>query len=80
MSTRKGRRDLRSQFGTRIKGLRLAGKFTQEQLAEKVGISVDFLSLIERGLNAPSFDNIESLARALKRPVFDLFHFDEGDQ
>jgi Helix-turn-helix len=34
-------------------------KLTQEQFAEHVGVSVDFLSLIERGINAPSFETIE---------------------
>jgi transcriptional regulator with XRE-family HTH domain len=32
---------------------------TQEQFAEALGISVDFLSLVERGINAPSFDTLE---------------------
>jgi hypothetical protein len=40
-----------------------------------VGISVDFLSLIERGINAPSFETIEQMARRLKMPVKALFDF-----
>jgi len=34
---------------------------TQEQFAELVGVSVDFLSLIERGINAPSFEVLERM-------------------
>lgn len=46
---------------------------TQEKLAFAAGISVDFLSLIERGINSPSFDTIEKISSALKVEVKDLF-------
>ncbi len=39
-------------------------------------ISVDFLSLIERGRNAPSFETIERIAKRLRVPVADLFTFE----
>jgi len=39
---------------------------TQEQLAEKAGVSADFISLIERGYRAPSFETIQMLAKALQ--------------
>jgi transcriptional regulator with XRE-family HTH domain len=48
---------------------------TQEEFAEFVGISVDFLSLIERGKNAPSFEVIEKIAAQLRVPVHALFTF-----
>ena len=80
MTARKSRRSLRAQFGTRIRTLRRSANLTQERLAERAKISVDFLSLIERGRNAPSFENIENLARALGRPVADLFTFEESDR
>lgn len=41
-----------------------------------IGMSVDFLSLIERGRNAPSFEKIERMAAALRVPVAYLFTFD----
>ena len=41
-----------------------------------IGMSVDFLSLIERGRNAPSFEKLERMAAALKVPVTYLFTFD----
>jgi len=44
-----------------------------------VGISVDFLSLIERGVNAPSFETIEQIAKKLRVPVKALFDFPELD-
>lgn len=48
---------------------------SQEKFAEFVGISVDFLSLIERGRNAPSFETIEHIAKKLRVPVMVLFDF-----
>jgi transcriptional regulator with XRE-family HTH domain len=49
---------------------------TQEQFAETLDISVDFLSLIERGRNAPSFETLDKIARRLKVSVADLFVFE----
>jgi transcriptional regulator with XRE-family HTH domain len=66
---------LRKDFGKRLRTIRLERKLTQEQFAEKMGISVDFLSLIERGINAPSFETIEQIAKRLRLPVKALFDF-----
>jgi len=37
---------------------------------------LDFLSLIERGINAPSFETIEHIAKRLRVPVIALFDFE----
>ena len=66
---------LKTQFGKRLRDLRRQKNMTQEQLAEKALISVDFLSLIERGINAPSFDTLEKLAIALDVRVKRFFEF-----
>lgn len=71
---------LRVQFGQKLRELRKSAGLTQEEMAEKSAISVDFLSLIERGRNSPSFDNLEGMARALRLSVADLFTFEEEDQ
>jgi transcriptional regulator with XRE-family HTH domain len=68
---------LREKFGLRVRSLRSELGLTQEQLAERAGISVDFLSLIERGKNSPSFDNLDELADALSVTVSHLFSFTE---
>jgi transcriptional regulator with XRE-family HTH domain len=70
---------LRKDFGKRIRALRLKAKLTQEQLAELADISVDFLSMVERGINAPSFDTLEKIANALHVPVRELFLFENDD-
>ncbi len=64
---------LRIQFGRRLRHLRRQKDLTQEQLAEAAGISVDMLSNIERGVNAPSFETLEKLAAALEVHVKALF-------
>lgn len=48
---------------------------SQERFAETIGISVDFLSLIERGRNAPSFETLDRIAKRLKVDVAELFTF-----
>jgi transcriptional regulator with XRE-family HTH domain len=68
---------LRLQFGRRLRQLRRQKDMTQEQLAEAVGVSVEFLSNLERGINAPSFETLEKLAQALSVPVMELFRFSD---
>jgi transcriptional regulator with XRE-family HTH domain len=71
---------LRKEFGYRLRTIRLERKLSQENFAEFVGISVDFLNLIERGVNAPSFGTIEEMARKLRVPVMELFDFRGQDR
>jgi transcriptional regulator with XRE-family HTH domain len=59
-----------------LRELRAQREMTQERFAETLNISVDFLSLIERGISAPSFETLERIAKRLKIPVADLFTFD----
>ena len=70
---------LKVQFGQKLRDLRKKRGITQEQLAEAALISVDFLSLVERGINAPSFETLEKLACALDVPVKELFNFDSSE-
>jgi transcriptional regulator with XRE-family HTH domain len=50
---------------------------TQEQLAEMIGRSTNFVSTMEHGQTAPSFETLERLAKAFQMEVIDLFRFDE---
>ena len=65
------------QLGRRIAELRKAKGFTQEALAEKTGYSVEFISLVERGINAPSVAGCAAVAKALGVTVAELFTFRE---
>jgi len=67
---------LRKKFGQHLRQIRLSRRVSQEKFAEALDISVDFLSLIERGRNAPSFETLEKTAKRLRLSVCDLFTFD----
>lgn len=66
---------LKERFGQRLRDIRQERRMTQEQFAELLGISVDFLSLIERGNNAPSFEMLDVFSVQLGIPVAALFTF-----
>ena len=68
---------LQRKLGQRIAELRRLRKLTQEQLAEAVGCSVEFISLVERGVNAPSVAGLEKFAKVLKVEVGELFTFEK---
>jgi len=67
---------LQKKLGQRIADLRKDRQLTQVQLAKGVGCSVEFISLVERGVNAPSIARLEDYAKALTVEVVDLFTFD----
>jgi transcriptional regulator with XRE-family HTH domain len=60
----------------RLRQIRLSRRLTQEQFAEVLNISVDFLSLMERDRNAPSFETLDRISKRLRMPVIELFTFD----
>jgi transcriptional regulator with XRE-family HTH domain len=69
--------DLPKRLGNRIRHLRNRAGITQAQLAERVDISPEFMSRLERGLKAPSLDTAQKMANALGATLSELFHFDE---
>lgn len=48
-----------------LKRARLARKLSQESLAAKAGISVSYISMLEREQRSPPLDTLEQLAAAL---------------
>jgi len=71
---------LRQKFGRHLREIRAQRRMTQEQFAETLDMSVDFLSLIERGRNAPSFETLDKIAKRLRVSVADLFSFTSGSR
>lgn len=67
--------ELAKELGNRIKEIRKAAKLTQERLAEKAGLSVEYISRIERGLAQPSFKTIDLLADVLNVTAKDFWDF-----
>ena len=70
--------DLAKQLGRRIHLFRKQNGLTQAALAEKVKISNEFMSGIERGAKLPSLSTLEKLAGALRVSLKDLFNFDQS--
>lgn len=69
---------LRQRFGERLRDIRIAKRMVQEEFAEFVGVSPDFISSIERGISAPSFETLEVVASRLELTVSELFDFSGG--
>jgi transcriptional regulator with XRE-family HTH domain len=63
-------------FGARLKSLRENKGWTQEYLAEKMDISTNYLSSIERGKENPTFDMLIKFSLALKVDMWELFDFE----
>lgn len=63
----------RSRFGERIRQLRLAKDWSQEELAVRSGLHPTYIGGIERGERNLGLDNILKLARALDEAPSALF-------
>ncbi len=69
--------NIKKNLGKKIKEKRLERQLTQEQLAEKIGISPKSLSQIELGNNFVSAENLELICKALVISPKVLFDFDD---
>jgi transcriptional regulator with XRE-family HTH domain len=63
---------LRNLVSLNIKRFRTNSGFSQEELAEKAGISVPYLGALERGEKWPSPDTFAGIAQGLGIAPFDL--------
>lgn len=52
-------------FGSRVRAVRRQQSYTQEHLAEQVGISASFLGHIERGTRVASLETLVALCNVL---------------
>jgi transcriptional regulator with XRE-family HTH domain len=57
--------DLVTRFAGNVRKLRSKKKLSQKVLADKVGISVSYVSMLERGQRSPPLDMLEKVAKAL---------------
>lgn len=71
---------LQEMFGKRLKFFRSARGMTQEQLAEKLGITKVHLGRVERGESSASLKLISNLCRELKISPASLFLLSEFDE
>ncbi|HSM92307.1 MAG TPA: helix-turn-helix transcriptional regulator [Anaeromyxobacteraceae bacterium] len=56
------------KFADNVHKLRLKNKLSQKALARRVGISVSYVSMLERGHRSPPLETVEKLAKALGVP------------
>ena len=57
-----------TRFAGNVRRLRAKKKLSQKALADKVGISVSYVSMLERGQRSPPLETIEKMAKALGVP------------
>lgn len=70
--------DIKKLFGKKVKERRTFLRLTQEQLAEKTGMSPKSLSQIELGNNFVSAENLNAICEALQVFPKELFDFEEN--
>ncbi|MBR0509920.1 MAG: helix-turn-helix transcriptional regulator [Clostridia bacterium] len=64
---------LRARIGQRIKICRKAKGLTQEQLAERIDLSRNYLSAVERGVNQISLEKLVELMNVLECSADEIF-------
>lgn len=66
-------RDIRRDFGARIRQLRNDRGWSQEELADRAGLHRTYIGSVERGEQNLSLVNIERLAATLSVSLAELF-------
>ena len=64
--------DLLTRFANNVRRLRSKKHLSQKALADKVGISVSYVSMLERGQRSPPLETVEKMAKALAVPPAQL--------
>lgn len=67
--------ELLLQLGNRIKLLRKGAGLSQEQLGDKVGLTYESVSKLERGLNFTGLGTLFQISKALDCGLQDLFNW-----
>ena len=66
--------DIKKQIGKKIQNIRKAKGFTQEKLAELIGIEPPSLSYIETGKFSPSMETVQKLSKVLNVDIWEFFY------
>jgi transcriptional regulator with XRE-family HTH domain len=64
---------IEKKIGRRLQEYRKKKGLTQEQLAEKIGVSRNYLSAVERGINALSYEKLIEAVNCLDCSADDIF-------
>jgi transcriptional regulator with XRE-family HTH domain len=71
--------DPKKLLGNRIRHMRRKSDFSQEQLAELLGIDPNSISRIECGVHYPSMETLEKIAKTLNIKISDMFETDRAE-
>ena len=69
--------DAKKLIGVRIKNLRRTRGYSQERLAEIIGINSKYLSSVERGQENPTLDLFIRLSQGLKVGIHEIFQIEQ---
>ena len=73
-------REARQQFAAKLSQLRREKRITQDELAELIDKTTDYISLLERGERSPSFEVLLNLAEALSVSASYLLSFSKSGE
>ena len=73
-------KEARQQFAAKVCQLPREKRMTQDELAELIDKTTDYISLLERGERSPSFEVIFALAEALDVPATYLISFSQSGE
>ena len=74
MKERSNLMDTLQLFGKRLKELRKNKKYTQEQLAELIGLDPKQICRIENGVCFTTFDTLQKISDIFNVEIYDLFY------
>ncbi len=67
--------EILKQFGRNVKAERIRLGYSQESLAEKIGVNREYISRIERGTQNMSLAKITALANYMETNIDNLLRF-----
>ncbi len=62
-------------FGKRLKEIRKNKNYTQENLAERIGLEPKQICRMENGVCFTSFDKLQKIAQTLNVELYEIFKF-----
>jgi putative transcriptional regulator len=68
-----------ARLGARLRARREGLGWSQAELAERIDISANYVSVLERGLKLPTLDTLVTLAQALSVPASELLGEPQAD-
>ena len=64
--------DIRKHFGARLRKLREARDWSQEELADRAGLHRTYISSVERGVRNPTITVLAKIANAVEIKLSEL--------